>query len=426
MEADEQGSARPRGTSLRVGELALAMVAAGAGGAALGLAVVAVDTLWLDPPPVEIGSLESVRTMLGSIIGGLITVAVFSLWMRTVVVGLVSDHFSPRTLVTFLEDRFQRDLLAAMSGGVVATTVLLLSVPEEDAAPPLVATVIAVLIALAALAGVLLAIQHATRSLSLPELVARLTDEALEVLARQPTARVELTEPPPHPDGEAVHAQGMGWVVDIDLDQVLAGLPSGGIAHLTTRMGAFVTPTTEIAVVSLAEADGEADLETIANAIGVARTRSPDHDLAFAVGQLVDVGAHALQGSTDTATGHEVLSHLGALLESMVDRGLPLLHDADGEGRRIYDEAGWEAADHLQLVIERLRAPAARDPESSRHLLHVLGRVRGVAVRVDDRSTVSEIGRQIEMLVALVEANGMVRRDRERLQREADDLLGRR
>lgn len=423
MDTRGPGSSRPPGTSLQLGTLVAAMAVAAGGGLTLGLAVVAVDAAWLTPPPVELG-LQNVRMLLGAVLGGLITVAVFSLWMRTVVVGLVSDHFSPRTLVTFLEDRFQRILLASMAGAVVATGVILLSLPGEEGPAPLLGAAVAVLLALLALGGVLLAIQHATRSLSLPELVAHLTDEAMAVLERQPEGRIDLTEIPPAEQGETVLADGTGWVVQVDTDQLREALPPGGVAHLRTRMGAFVTPHTPLVVVSLAEADGTADLDEIRAAVRLARTRSPEHDLAFALGQLVDVGAFALHGSTDTATGHEVLVHLGAVLEAMVERGVPLLHHADADGRRVHDEAGWEAADHLQLCVERLRGPAARDPESARHLMHLLRRVRRIAEVVDDRPSVSEVGRQVELLLSLARSDGLLERDLERLEREAEAILG--
>ena len=324
--------------------------------------------------------------------------------------------------MSFLEDRFQRNLLASMSAGVVTVLVLLVGLPsDEKAAAPLVGTVMAALIALAALAGVLLAIQHATRSLSLPELVSRLADAALEVLGRQPEARVELTEVPPVSAARTVRAPGTGWVTGIDIDRMRETLPAGGTVHLRIRIGAFVTPRSPIALVS--DAEGEADLDAVGEAVTLARTRSPDMDLAFAMGQLLDVGVFALHGSTDTATAHEVLVHLGAVLEEVVDRGLPPLHDMDADGRRIYDEAGWDAADLVQLCVERLREPAARDPEAARHLVHLLKRVREVAEHREEPAVASEAGRQVEMLLALVDANGMLPRDRQRLEREAAAIV---
>ncbi len=95
MQQTNRARRRPRGTTLRVGELTAAMAMAAAVGLGVGLAAVAVDAAWLRPPPIELGTVASVRVLLGAVTGGLITIAVFSMWMRTVVVGLVADHFSP-------------------------------------------------------------------------------------------------------------------------------------------------------------------------------------------------------------------------------------------------------------------------------------------------------------------------------------------
>lgn len=417
---------KARWTTLRLGEITLAMSLAMATGVGVGLAALAIDLRWFWPSPVELGTVAGARVLLGSVIGGLITVAVFGLWMRTVVVGMMASHFSPRTLMVFLDDRFQRNLLAFMSAGVVAVLVILLRMPsDEQVAAPLISTVLAVVIALASMAGVLLAIQHATRSLSLPELVSGLTDDAIKVLDRHPKARIELPEVPmPESTSRTVLAKGTGWVTAINIDRMRKALPPGGIVHLRCRVGGFVTPRHTVALVSLVEAggktDNEADLDAIAGAVNLARTRSPDKDISFAVSQLVDVGTFALQERWDTATAHEVMVHLGAVLSEIVDRGLPRLHDNDKDGRRVYDNAGWDASDLVQLCVERMRNPAARDPEVSRHLIQMLQEVRAVAVEREDLAVVSEVDFQMEMVLALAEANGMLARDRERLEQEAE------
>ncbi len=415
---------RPQLTSLRLGKITVAMAVAMLAGLGLGLAAMAVDTMWLSPPPVVLGTVEASRVMMGSVIAGLITVGVFGLWMRTVVVGLMAAHFSPRTLLVFLDDNFQRNLLAFMSSGAVTVMVILLRMPSDGQAPtPLVSTVLTILIVLAALAGILLAIQQSTRSLSLPELISRLADDALKVLDRQPEARVELTEVPPASEARMVLALGTGWVTSIDIDQMRKALPAGGTIHLRCRIGEFVTPRRPVALVSLAEADGEANVDAIAESVSLARTRSPDLDLAFAVGQLVDVGSFALESRSDTATAHEVMVHLENILEEIVDCGLPRLHDLDEEGRCVYDEVGWDAVDLVQLCMERLRQPVARDPETTRHLMHMLRRVRQVAQERQDLAVVTEIGRQVELVLALAHANGMLARDYQQLERKADSVV---
>jgi len=390
-------------------------------GVCVGLAALAVDTAWLWPPPVVLGNVNGARVVLGSVAGGLITVAVFGLWMRTVVVGLMAAHFSPRTLLVFLDDRFQRNLLAFMSGGVVAVLVILLRMPhDENLAAPLVSTVVAVIITLASMAGVLLAIQQATRTLSLGELVSRLADDALKVLDRHPAARVEFTEvPPPASAAQAVLAPTAGWVTDIDIDQIRKALPMGGVAHLRCRIGEFVTSRRPIALVSLAETDGEADLDAVADAFSLARTRSPDQDLAFALGQLMDVGTFALQERWDTATAHEVLVHLEDLLEEIVDCGLPRRHDKDADGRCVYDEMGWDAVDLVQLCVERLRDPVSRHPNTALRMMMMFRRIGAVAEAREAFAVVSEIEHQVESLLALADSNGMLPDDRDRLKREA-------
>ncbi|MCL7945406.1 DUF2254 family protein [Marinobacter sp. ATCH36] len=422
MKKTNRSQPRVHRTTLRIGHITLAMGVAMVTGLGIGLAALAVDTQWLWPPPVELGTVADARILLGSVIGGLITVAVFGLWMRTVVVGMMASHFSPRTLLIFLDDSFQRHLLAFMSAGIVAVLVILLRMPtEEQAAAPLVSTVLVVVIALAAMAGVLLAIQHATRSLSLPELVSRLAEDAVQVLDRHPKARIEPTDvPPPMAAARTVFSSGTGWVTAIDIDRMRKALPVGGVIHLRCRIGTFVTPRHKVALVSLIKDGGEVDLDAIASAIRLARTRSPDKDLAFAVSQLVDVGTFALQERWDTSTAHEVIVHLGAVLAEIVDRGLPRLHDRDADDRCIYDEASWDAADLVQQCVERLRGSAARDPEVSRHLMQLLGQVRQVAEDRKSTMVIAEVDQQVELILALAQTSGMLAHDRMRLEREAE------
>jgi uncharacterized membrane protein len=430
--ARDRARRRPTGqTRRRIRLLAATMAVAGLVGLTLGLGVVALDRRLLDPPPVHVGTIASAQVLLSALVGGLITVAVFSLWMRTVVVGLVADQFSPRTLTTFLEDRFQRHLLGTMAAGMTLEIVLLLGLPtDEEASAPLLAMIVSVIVALGALAGVLLAIQHAIRTLSLPELVGRLTDQALEVLERQPGPVPDVPHLPRSRAARPVQAPETGWVVAVDAEAILAALPPGGVAHLHSRVGEFVTPRSTVVMVSPPEGDRAAnggqtaDLQAVADAVHLARTRSPDLDLAFALSQLVDVAVHALRGSgKDTATAHEALVHLGAVLERTVERGLPPGHRAGEDGRLLFDEAGWDAADHVHLCIERLRDGAAREPETARHLLQLLGKVRATAVSVGDQRVLDEVGRQVDTLLALVDLHGVLPADRHRLHRVADRVL---
>ncbi len=88
------------------------------------------------------------------------------------------------------------------------------------------------------------------------------------------------------------------------------------------------------------------------------------------------------------------------------------MHDKDKDGRCVYDEVGWDAADLVKLCVERLRGTASQDPEAVRHLLHMLHRVRDLAGGSEASAVVSGVEYQVEMLRTLADASGTQSRNR--------------
>jgi uncharacterized membrane protein len=139
-------------------------------------------TLWIDrtaglslPFPASNSQL-----LLGSLVGAIITIAVFVLWMVVVVVSLVSSQASPRVLAGYLDDGFQRNLTAWMMGGVMYLTAATLGLPlhRDPGGIPAVTSVGSVLVIVTALSTVLVAMHSATKSLAMPQIIRSLTDRA--------------------------------------------------------------------------------------------------------------------------------------------------------------------------------------------------------------------------------------------------------
>ncbi|QSB04390.1 DUF2254 family protein [Natronoglycomyces albus] len=398
------------------------MAYAGVAGTAVGVAILAADALIANFLTVEVSNVESARTLIGSILGGIITVAVFSLWMRTVVVGLVSDQFSPRTMAAFLSDRFQHRLLSVMAGAIVIEAVLLLGLSEnpEDPAPPL-ATLAAIAVALLAVGGVLLAIRRAIKALTLPEVVRELTEKVIEVLDSQERSDTQVEWQPPHEHGQTVYAASTGWVRRVDTDALMEAMPPGCVVHLHTRTGDFVTHRRAIATVSLGRESDRCELEAIANAIHIGRTRDASIDLALALGQLVDVSSHALNGGKDSATAHEALVHVGAALEEITAARLRPVHRADDEGRRLFDDKAWLAHDHVRLFARRMRGAAAIEPLAARNMLQLFWHLRKTAQEVADAQVIAEVDHQVRVLLNLAEHHGMAEHELEQLRETVEE-----
>jgi uncharacterized membrane protein len=186
-------------------------------------------TLWIDrtaglslPLPASNSQL-----LLGSLVGAIITITVFVLWMRVVVVSLVSSQASPRVLTGYLDDGFQRNLTAWMMGGVMYLTAATLGLPlhRDTGGVPAVTSLVAVLILVTALSTVLVAMHSATKSLAMPQIVRSLADHAFAVIEAQDRPDDPTSATPPHAGTEPLRSSRMGWVQWIDHDRIMDGLP---------------------------------------------------------------------------------------------------------------------------------------------------------------------------------------------------------
>jgi uncharacterized membrane protein len=356
---------------------------------ALGGVAAAVGTLAVDRRFVPGGWLpvDNVRVVLGALIGGVLTIAVFTLWMRTVVVGLAAGEVSPRLVSGYLDDGFQRAVTGWMSGGIGYLAVVALALPANGTGTPTVSLAVAGVITVAALVAVLVAMRHAVASLTPPHLIRTLTDRACEQLRTTQLPNDPLPASLPDPAGlTELRSDRMGWVRDIDLETIAAHQPPGGTSLLAVAVGEFVAPGETLA--HLDPRFDAAGAQAVAAAIDIAGTRDTEADLAFAIQQLVDVVQHAIgPASNDTSTAHEALVHLRAVLHGVIRRGPATACLALDDGRRIVHAAAWQPDDHLRAALERLPSLGIDDPVATRSLRRTLELLERTAVEVGDQAS---------------------------------------
>jgi uncharacterized membrane protein len=360
-----------------------------AGGASLAAATLMIDRTvgWTAPVPTE-----NARVVSGALLSGVLTVAVFTLWMRTVVVGLASGQISPRVVSSYLDDGFQRAITGWMVGALTYLTAVALLLPTGFEAAenpsgggvPALSGALALLVGVAALVAVLAAMRHAVASLSPPHLIRQLTDQANERVASPPMPDGQLPEVMPDPlELKHVRSHSLGWVRSIDYAAIARRLPADSTALLPLAIGDFVAPGETLVLCDDEVPDDH--LDALRAAIAIDRTRDTGADLAFAIQQLVDVVQHALgPASNDTSTAHEALVHLRAVLHAVLRRGQASGCFDGGGGRRVVCTAGWDPVDHLNAAVERLRNAAAQDPVATRALMDSLKLLQHTADEVGD------------------------------------------
>jgi uncharacterized membrane protein len=320
---------------------------------------------------------DRVQDLLIALTAASLTIAVFALWMRSIVVGLVSGVFHARTLSTFLDDGFQQAIAGWMVGAFsLLVTVTVASPSAEEAAAPPIATLLALTTVVAALLGILLAVRHASERLDTSDLVHQLADRGLKIL--EETAALS-DDPAPEHQHEAVRSidtDRLGWVRRVDRRALVAALPEGANAQLLTTPGSFVAPGQTLLTVDTAVDEPTAD--ALRATIEVGRARDPASDLGYSIDELTDVVRQAAGPGNDVGTAREALLYLEALLGRVIDRGLPTGHLRDGT-RSLTAPSQPTAADHVARAAERLRGTGPSDPVTARSISDMLDRLAGRA-----------------------------------------------
>lgn len=361
--------------------MALIGLAAGAG--------IAGGTLFIDrtfalTAPVAAGNM---RLAMGGLISGLLTIAVFALWMRSIVVSLAAGEVSPRVAIGYLDDGFQQAAAAWTVGALTYLIAITLALPSgsDDGTVPLISSLFSGLVVVAALVSLLVAARHGEISLSPPNIVRALTDQALAELDRPGPPNDRLPRPLPNKaDLVPVESKSMGWVRSIDYEAILERLPNGGAALVPVAVGQFVAKNDIIGFGD--PRSGDEDKEALRNAVVIDRARDTAHDVAFAVQQLVDLMQHTLDASSDTSTAHEALVHLRVVLERVIREGRSTSCRAN-QGRFVVCTATWSPADYVSVALKQLRHEGFSDSVTARTLMNIVGLLESAAAEMEDEAS---------------------------------------
>lgn len=373
------------------GQLVLRGTAGALAGTALAVAALLLDAAigWSLP-----FAPQRVRDLLITLTGASLTIAVFALWMRSIVVSLVAQVFHARTLASFLDDRFQR----AIAGWMVAAFAVLVSVAvaspsTDDGGVPPTATLLAYATIVAALLAILLAVRQAAERLDTSELIHQLADRGFRILER--TERI-ADDPVPAAAGETVRdidADALGWVRAVDRYAIVARLPVGATATLRVATGSFVSPGSPL--LGLDVPVDEATADGLRAAIDIGRARDPEADLGSSLEELTDIAEHAAGPGKDSATAREALRYLEALLGRVLERGLPTGHLVVDD-RALIATRDPTVAEHLGRAVERLFDRGTDDPATERLKADLLRRLRDRATALGDQDALDALERAVD------------------------------
>lgn len=409
---------RPRADAVRVVLLVIGAFALGAG---IGPGLRQLDHLAADMVPLTVG-VASLRTLLGAVLSGLVTVAAFALWMRTVMTGMLTGQVSPRVLSGSLDDGYQRSLLATMSGFLGLASTLLLALPENGEVTSPVALPVLLAVTVTALAGILLALNRAVRDLSVPSLLTRQVVQGHRLLASRAAMQRQQSE---HRIGDGVaprriaevRCERTGWVRSVDRDAMVRAVPDGSQLLLHVRAGQMVTAG-DVLVSASEELAPDVERRLLA-AVDTGGHRVPDDDIAHIIEQVVDMATHALSpGTNDTATADEAMRATGILLSTLIRTGEPVRHVVHGDSR-LMDVALLGTREIVRTSVERLRMAATPYPWSARQFIDAAGTVLQAAQDEGRDDLADDLREQGDRLVASIAQADVAAADRDDLEEAA-------
>jgi len=381
-------------------------LALGCAGALLSWLEEAAPVLSAWTPPVLFPSRadpQVAQIILAGIAASIMTVVsiVFAILLMTLT--LASMQFSPRIIVSFVQDRVTQWTLGIFLGTFLYCMAALptaRSLPHPFA--PVLTVLGAMLLAIACVGWLLFFIHHISRAISVNHIV--------DKIAAETVAMMDEMMPWPHrPDRlqdtgivnlnweTAVASDVSGYIRFIDRKRLVALAKAYRVKiQVLRRVGHFVPAGIPLLMVTKGDRLTDEASSGLRGAFDFGPTRTLQQDVEFGVLQIVDIALKAISPAVnDPTTAISCVDQLSRILIRFASREPPepALYDPPGTLRAIIPWIGFERL--LEAAFEQIRLYAKSDVAVSLRLLRALG---DIAVTTPDpgyRRMLAERGRQV-------------------------------
>ena len=343
------------------------------------------------------------QIILGGIAASIMTVVsiVFAIMLMTLT--LASMQFSPRIIVSFVQDRVTQWTLGIFLGTFLYCMAAL---PAARSLPipfaPLVTVMGAMLLAVACVGWLLFFIYHISRAISVNHIVARIAADTI--------AMIDEMMPWPHRhdrlDGApaaasiweaTVVSEESGYIRFVDRKR-LVGLARTSRVKIKVlrRVGHFVPAGVPFLAVSKEGRLTPEGMDELRAAFDFGPTRTLQQDVEFGVLQIVDIALKAISPAVnDPSTAINCVDQLSSIMIRFASREPPeaVLYDPPGTVRVIVPWIGFDRL--LEAAFEQIRLYSKSDVAVSLRLLRALGDIAATTPDPEYRRTLAERGRRV-------------------------------
>lgn len=311
------------------------------------------------------------RSLLSAIATGTITVVTLVLTLTLIAIQLAAGQLSPRTIIDYLEDRFQQVAIGVVLGTAAYSLAALRALGPDNVGgqAPDVTVLIAFLLTMISLLVLLASVDRMAGRLQVGNLINSIADETCALITRLQATGQQQAHEPTRADllptaGEPITTDRSGWVQAIDESAMAAAAPEGSRLVVHHQAGSFVYEGMVMVelVGQAADLPDDRTRTAIRRAITIGDSRSMNQDIGFGITRLVDIGLRALSpGVNDPNTAREVILRLGQILLTLQRVSLPG-PTVTIDGRRIDRLDRPDNDDYAEAAFDQLRRAAADQP----------------------------------------------------------------
>jgi uncharacterized membrane protein len=383
---------------------------------ALGLGCAGALLSWLEEsvpvlsawtPPVLFPSRadpQVAQIILGGIATSIMTVVsiVFAILLMTLT--LASMQFSPRIIVSFVQDRVTQWTLGIFLGTFLYCMAALpnaRSLPHPFA--PVLTVLGAMVLAITCVGWLLFFIHHISRAISVNHIVDKIAVETV--------AMIDEMMPWPHRPNRmeqhmgdvnlnwetAVESDLSGYIRFIDRKRLVALAKSYRVKiKVLRRVGHFVPAGIPLLMVSKGDRLSSETSTELRGAFDFGPTRTLQQDMEFGVLQIVDIALKAISPAVnDPTTAIGCVDQLSRIMIRFASREPPdpVLYDPPGTIRVIIPWISFERL--LEGAFEQIRLYSKSDVAVSLRLLRALADIAVTTPDAGYRRTLAERGQQV-------------------------------
>src|ERR1039457_5461082 len=359
------------------------------------------------------GDPQTAQVILSSIATSVMTVVaiVFSILLMTLT--LASMQFSPRIIVTFVNDRVTQHTLGIYLGTFlycIAAMHAARTVPFPFS--PVHTVFGAMLMAVACVGWLLFFIFHISRSISVNYIVDRIARETETMIdnmmpkQRQAAyASSDIADEATQWDAPVLSAVS-GYIRAVDVNRLIPIAKENGInVKILQRVGHFVPAGVPLLSVSKAKRLPPELSDDLREAFHFGPTRTLEQDIEFGILQIVDIGLKAISPAVnDPSTAISCVDQLSSILIRFASRKNPptRFYDPPGILRVSIPCLGFDRL--VESAFEQIRSYSKTDVAVSLRLMRAFTNITLTLPEGADRQLMVDQGRRL--LAVFSDSNG--------------------